>query len=140
MQPITLIFKPSYALAMLFLMVAAAAVSMLMLLPMMLWIKLILSTVVFLHAGYVILKSACLKRPNSVCSLEVNRKGELKIYDLLGRSTVATLQLHSYVSPYWTVLNLQADNRPISLLITRLNSDINAFRQLRVWLKWHKQS
>lgn len=138
MQPISLIFKPSYLLALLFVVVAIGAVIIVLMLPVLLWLKLILSVIVFLHASYVILRFTLLKLPNSIIKLEVNSKGELSLYDLKGLKYEAQLQLSSFVSPYLTTLSLQAHNRTTGLLITPLNADINGFRQLRVWLKWHK--
>ena len=138
MQPITLIFKPSYLLALLFFVVATGAVIILLILPILMWLKLILSVIVFLHAGYVILRFTLLKLSSSITKLEVNSKGELRIYDLAGLNYEAQLQLNSFVSPYLTVLHLKALSRFNSLIITPFNTDTNGFRQLRIWLKWRK--
>ena len=140
MQSITLIFKPSYSLASLFLLVSAIAIGILYMLPILLWLKLLLSVIVLCHASYVISKFALLKLASSIIKLELNNKGELRVFNVRGEVMNATLQLNSFVSPWLTVVNLKVEKRSSSLLVLPMNTDSHTFRRLRVWLKWHKKA
>jgi toxin CptA len=73
-----------------------------------------------------------------VVALRVNVKGELFIQQCDGDWLEATLLGSSFVAPYLTILNLRLSNKrwPQHVLLMPDVVQADAFRRLRVWLKW----
>jgi toxin CptA len=83
-----------------------------------------------------------LRLPGSLVGLELNSKGELHVQRQDGKKQSVTVLADSVVLPYLTILNLKMDGRRWHrhMLITPDRVESNAFRQLRVWLRWGRQT
>lgn len=76
--------------------------------------------------------------PSSIRALWAKEEGLWEIITAGGISYEAQLQAGSYVSPSLTVLNFRVPGRfqSINGVILPEGIEAEAFRQLRVWLKW----
>lgn len=83
-----------------------------------------------------------LQLPGSLVSLELNGKGELHLTRKDGKTQKVQVLPESFVAPYLTILNLRVLGRirRRHLLLTPGRVDMEAFRQLRVWLRWGNQT
>jgi toxin CptA len=75
-----------------------------------------------------------------IVALRVNVKGEFFIQQRDGDWLQAVLLGTSFVAPYLTVLNLRLSNKrwPQHVVLMPDTVPADAFRRLRVWLKWRR--
>ena len=141
MRPIQLNLKPSHLLATILAVAGSGACLILVCMPFPLWIKLAGAFLAIVAAAYHVL-DMLLRRPGSLVSLEVNSKGELHVLRKDGERIPAVVQPDSVVLPYLTLLNLRLEKHRWQrhVLITPDRVDADAFRQLRVWLRWGRQA
>jgi toxin CptA len=109
--------------------------------PLALWLKLSLTALVIGFSTYHVM-DAVLHLPWSLVGLELNSKGELHVQCKDGKKQSVTVLEDSVVLPYLTILNLKMGERRWRrhMLITPDRVEPNAFRQLRVWLRWGRQA
>lgn len=109
--------------------------------PFALELKMALAVLVIASSTYHVL-DASLQLSWSLVGLELNSKGELHLRRRDGKKESATVLPDTVVLPYLTILNLKIDNSRWHrhVLITPDRVEIDAFRQLRVWLRWGRQA
>lgn len=137
MRPIQLNLKPSRLLALMLAVASTGACLILVSMPLQLWVKLAAVILVSISAVYHV-RDLLLCRPGSLVSLELNSKDELHVMRRDGVKIPATVLPDSVVLPWLTVLNLRLDKNRWRrhVLITADRAEPDAFRQLRVWLRW----
>jgi len=140
-RPIQLNLKPPRLLATILAVAGSGACLILACMPLVSWIKLVTAFLVIVAAAYHVL-DMLLRWPGSLVSLEVNSKGELHVLRKDGERIPAVVQPDSVVLPYLTLLNLRLEKHRWQrhVLITPDRVDADAFRQLRVWLRWGRQA
>lgn len=138
-KPIQLVLLPSYWLAAILTVAAIGACIIVAVMPMLTSLKLIICIFAALSAIYFIAQDVLLILPWSLTVLDVNSRSELTVTDRRGQQAKVEVMPSSFVTAYLTVLNLRlnARFRQRSLILTPSRIDQEAFRQLRVWLRWH---
>ena len=96
---------------------------------------------VIIASIYHTLLDALLVMPRSIVRLRLNNKGEFHLVSRNKIKTAVIIRPSSFVMPYLTVLNLKIGKRCTdrSIVITPDRVDEEAFRRLRVWLRWGPQ-
>ncbi len=137
-KPIRLVLRPSYRLAAILAAAGLGACIVVVVMPMMLSLKIIICVPAALAAIYFIAQHALLSLPWSLIGLDLNSRNELTVTDRRGMQVAVTIMPSTFVAAYLTVLNVKLDTRfwQRSLVLTPDRVDEDAFRQLRVWLRW----
>ncbi|WP_367186079.1 protein YgfX [Methylotenera sp.] len=147
MKPITLIFKPSSKLAALLILAGLFFSFMLILTPIPFSLSVTLLLLMLVSTSYFVMLDGLLSLPRSWKLLRVNMAGECHLKQKNDENFVVHIMPDSFVSAYLTVLHIVPEeyrwfkvwqNRYILLL--QDNIDAESFRQLRVYLRWHKNS
>ncbi|HZV62320.1 MAG TPA: protein YgfX [Methylophilaceae bacterium] len=141
MRPIHLDLKPSILLAGILTGAGLGACLILVFMPLALGLKLFLGVLVMVSSTYHVM-DALLGLSWSLVGLELNSKGELHVRCKDGKKQSATVLGDTVVLPYLTILNLKVGNSRWRrhMLITPERVEPDAFRQLRVWLRWGRQA
>ena len=139
---IRLDLKPSYLLAVIFTAAVVGACLILANMPIALWMKIALMAAAIIAGIYHILQDALLVLPWSAIRLELNSKGEFRLVCRNETKATAGILPSSFVMPYLTILNLKTGKRFYgrNVIITPDRVDFDAFRKLRVWLRWSRQA
>ena len=143
MQAIYIKLMPSKLLLGLLLAISIVACSIVISLPIALYLKLVIMALILLSSTYFILRDALLRLPNSWKTLEVDSKGELTITNKRGQQFQPQLASISFIHAACTVLNFKRNGfklalAPVVLMTNVENAD--ELRQLRVWLRWGRPS
>lgn len=129
--------KPSHYLAALLGVAHAAFLMVLPLLALPLWAKLMLVLPLLFSLGYYLRRDAWLMAADSCVGLLL-QEGEVVLILRDGRQLHGKLVPNSLVTPWFTLLNVSLPGwhaaRGVVVLPDSMAAD--AFRQLRVWLKW----
>jgi toxin CptA len=150
MTPIELDFKPSTLLIALMLCFAVMMGLIVMLVDLAWYWQLIIIVTLVISTVYAISMHGTLGLPWSVAKLAVNAKHELHIVRKDGQRIPMQVETSSVVTPYLTVLQLtilQVQDRKAwcnrqAIIVLPNNVEKEAYRQLRIWLRWgnHKKS
>jgi len=137
-KPVHLSLKPSYWLATILGISSLGACIIVICMPMPISLRIVICVPVILAALYFIAEQALVLLPWSLTGLALNAKGELSAMRKDGLNSAASVQPSSFVAAYLTVLNLKvSDSRwRKNLVLTPDRVDAEAFRLLRVWLRW----
>ena len=137
-KPIKLNLKPSYWLAALLTFSSLGACIIVLCLPMPISLKILVCVPIVLAATYFIAQDALIFFPWSFAGLALNTKGELSVTRKDRLDCAASVLDSSFVAAYLTVLNLKISGSRWrrNMLITPDRVDGDAFRQVRVWLRW----
>lgn len=141
-KPIRLDFKPSRLLGGVLAMAGTGTCAILILMPIDSTLKLIFGLMILLATGYHLLDKSLLRLPWSCTGLVLNTQGELTVSTRTDAEQKITVLPSSFIASYLTVLNYQVEGRyrRRSILLLSDNVDADAFRQLRVWLRWGRQT
>jgi toxin CptA len=106
--------------------------------PMPVSLKIFICVPVVLATVHFIAQDALILLPWSLIGLALNSKGELLVIRKDGLVGLANLLPSSFVATYLTVLNLKTSTGRWrrNVLLTPDRVDAEAFRRLRVWLRW----
>ena len=132
--------RSAYALWLL-LLAHGAAIAVLWVLPLELWIKALIAVAVVASAASLTRRVALLATQDAVVAVEITEDARLAVKTRRGDWCACRLSGSSYVSPWLTILVLAEDNRRSAryVVITPDNVDAEDFRRLRVWLRWAAQ-
>lgn len=132
--------RSAYALWLL-LLAHGAAIAVLWVLAIALWIKALITVAVVASAVCSVRRVALLATPDAVVAMEITEDACLAVKTRRGDWCACRLSGSSYVSPWLTILVLAEDNRRGAryVVITPDNVDAEDFRRLRVWLRWAAQ-
>ncbi|MDI1361448.1 MAG: hypothetical protein PSU72_05220 [Methylotenera sp.] len=120
---------------------------MLILTPIPFSLSVTLLLLMLVSTSYFVMLDGLLSLPRSWKLLRVNMAGECHLKQKNDENFVVHIMPDSFVSAYLTVLHIVPEeyrwfkvwqNRYILLL--QDNIDAESFRQLRVYLRWHKNS
>lgn len=108
-------------------------------------LKLLLSLAIIASAMYTVCCHGLRLLPWSIVTLNINSKNQLQLTYKDGRQYEVAVLASTTVSAYLTVVNGQMIEAtfwqrmlPKHLVIFPDAADAEAYRQLRVWLRWHK--
>jgi toxin CptA len=140
-RPIQLVLKPSYLLAIILASAGLGAIAILASVPLPLIARVFLIFAVVAATVYHIM-NILLWLPWSLDKLELNGKGELHVSRRDGKTQAVHILPSSFVMPYLTILNLaiRGTKWHRSMLVMPDRVENEAFRQLRVWLRWSSQT
>ena len=147
MKPITLIFKPSIKLTALLIIAGLFFSFMLLLTPVPSSLSVTVLLLILVSTSYFVMLDGLLSLPKSRKILRINMAGECHLTQKNDESFVVHIMPDSFVSAYLTVLHIVPEdfrwfkfwqNRYILLLQDNIYAE--SFRQLRVYLRWHKNS
>ena len=130
--------QPSRMLTVLLLSVSLAACLILLCMPVALWLKALAILLVSLATIWHVAKNALLLLSNSIIKLELTTKAEFFVTQRDGQKIKAEVLTTSFVAWYLVMLNLKLpDSRLVRHVVLMPDMlDGEAFRQLRVWLRW----
>ena len=141
LQPIYIKLMPSSLLLGLLGIVSITCCAILLSLPVPLYIKLVIITLILASSAYFILRDALLLLPWSWQTVEVDNKGELTITDKRNQKFQPTLAASSFIHEACTILNFKRNGfklvSPAVILFANANNQ-DELRRLRVWLRWFK--
>lgn len=102
------------------------------------WVNLLLGAGIALHALHAITLDGWPLRQSAIGGIELTDACELRVRDIAGQWQKAAIHPSSFVTPYLTVLNfrIEGQRRLRHLIIVPDRVDADAFRHLRVWLRW----
>jgi toxin CptA len=145
MKPIRLDFKPSITLT---LIICAMGVStvLILILPALIWqIKLLFGICILTAVIYTVCQYGLLLLPWSCLALNINSSNQVQLVYRNGKVLSVDVCRDSLVTPYLTVVNCKVQ---VANLFAQLFSphlvilpdmlEAEAYRQLRVWLRWGK--
>jgi hypothetical protein len=141
LQAIQIKLMPSTLLLGLLLAISIVACSIIVSLPMALYIKFIIIALILLTSAYFICRDALLLLPQSWQSVDVDSKGELTITNKRGEQFQPTLGSSTFIHAACTILNFKRSGYKLALLpaIIMTNAENeHELRRLRVWLRWFK--
>lgn len=146
-KPINLNLQPSPRLACLLTLACLTAALALLLWPVGAWLKISFMAAAVAATVYAIRLHALLTLQSSVFALRLDQDGKVKLTTRCGNVFEIEVLASSFVSSRLTVLNLRVCgplpprmNKHIHLLLLPDNSAPEAFRQLRVWLRWGQET
>lgn len=141
MKTIHATLRPSRWLAVLLGAAGVIACVLVAMLPILLWGKLVFGAVAMLCTFYHISRHALLRMPGAITALEVSSEGAMRCMTRDGDWTNADVLGDSFVTPWLTVLNLRLPERRFArhLVVLPDAVDAEAYRGLRVWLRWGSQ-
>lgn len=145
-KPIHLVLQPSYLLAAILAAAGLGSCTIVACMPMAISLKILICVPVIAATIYFMLQDALLRLPWSLTAIDLNHKGELYVLDAHGTRYQASVLPGSFIAAYLTVLNFRMDGDDIGNALRRRNClllpqrvDDDAFRKLRVWLRWHSE-
>jgi toxin CptA len=143
MQPIQLNLKPSVTLCLLLVLMTVGVCSIVILQSWQWPIKLALLLLIALASIYALLLHGLLRLPWSVVALTINSSQQLQIRRRDGTLLDVLVHGSSVVLPYLTIINNQPESAKWwqlsamrSVIILPDAVDANAYRRLRLWLRW----
>ena len=141
-KPIRLDFKASRLLAGILAVAGLGACIIIICMPIDNLLKLLVCPLVLLATSYHIADKALMRMPWSCTGLILDAKGVLIARTRTGDDQEISVQASSFVASYLTILNYRAENKywQRSVLLLPDNVDADAYRQLRVWLRWARQA
>lgn len=137
-KPHHVALRPSRLLALLLGGAGMSVAVLTALLPLPVWGKGFCILVVISAAAYSFNKYAWLRMPQSITALEVGSRGKFRCFAGAHDWRDAEVLGSSFVTPWLTVLNLRLPGKRLAQHVVVLPDavDSDAFRHLRVWLRW----
>jgi len=147
MKPIQLDFKPSVTLTLIICLIGIGAGAILILTTLVWQIKLLLGFLIFTAVIYNACQYGLLLLPWSCIALNVDSRNQLQLVRKDGKVLSVVVCSDSVVTPSLTVLNCKIQDANIfarlfavHLVILPDMLETEAYRQLRVWLRWGKST
>jgi hypothetical protein len=136
LAPINVAFKPSRRLATVLLAAHIASAILILVLPLPLWSKFVALPIITASAWHNVRAYALFATPTAVRSLRILSNGNLEIDR--GKWQSATLVGEQFIHPQLTIIRCKTETsrRAIAIVILPDMLDSEAFRALRVRLKW----
>jgi toxin CptA len=119
---------------------AALAVTLIVTLPV--WARLLISTMIIASGAWSILSAALQRSRSAIVELEAGEGGRISCRTRDGPWREGQVLASSFISPWLTVLNLRISGAGWArhLVILTDNVEKEAFRRLRVLLRWSRQA
>ncbi len=141
-KPIHLNLKPSPLLAWLIGLANAICCLIVLFLPIHIGFKLLVVPVLVAMAIYSIRRYAMLALDKSINRMSLTHESKLQLISRNGARQEAKVLESTFVAAYLTVLNAEdmETGKRIHIILMPDNVEPDSFRQLRVWLRWGRES
>jgi hypothetical protein len=138
---IHIVLKPSFIILGLYLLISILSCLSIVISPLAILIKLLSLILVILSLVYIILRDVLLVLPWSWQSINIAASGELRLLNNRQQQLTVAVLPSTFNHPWLTVLNFKRTTVAMgwrsSVVLTRWQvHDRQAYRRLRVWLKW----
>ena len=132
--------QPSRILTAILVLAHGAAIAMVALAGMPLWLELIAIAALAASLVFELRQTALLRAPDAVITLEIASDDKFSIQTRRGEWIECELLGSTYVASFLTILNLKAldGGRSKHAVILPDSLDEEDFRKLRVWLRWKR--
>lgn len=147
MKPIHLTLHASYRLLIIQVLAGLFSSAMCLWLPVAVWLKIMLMLTVLTVVMFSVWRHALLLLPQSVVAIKVSHDNQLHLVLKNGQAREMLVQDNTVVTAYLTVINCLPKTArvwqaycPTTIVILPDATDVESFRQLRVWLRWAKRS
>jgi len=133
--------RPSRILTAILVIAHGAAIAMVVLAGMPLWLDLIAIAALVANLVFVARQTALLRAPDAVLGLEITSDDKLSIQTRRGGWIECEVLGSTYVISFLTILNLKGidSGRTMRAVIMPDSLDAEDFRKLRVWLRWKRE-
>jgi len=130
--------KPSLYLALALTGAHSAAALVLLPLAVPTWAKPVLLALIAASLARALLRHACLRTPGALVVIELGENDSANVRNRDGEWQQARILPTTYVSPVLSVINVRVPPRTRArhMVIAADSLDAEAFRRLRVWLRW----
>jgi toxin CptA len=131
---------PSRILATVLAVAHSAALAVMLIVTLPAWARLLMAAAIIASGAWSILRAALQRSRSAIVELEAGEGGRISCRTRDGRWREGQVLASSFVSPWLTVLNLRVAGaaRATHLLILPDNLEKEAFRRLRVLLRWSR--
>ena len=131
---------PSRILAAVLIMAHLVALAVVVVVTLPLWVKLLAGAAIAASCAGSICHTAFLRTARAIVELEAGEGGRVSYRGGNGIWCEARLLGSSFVTPWLTVLNLRPEGARLArhVIIMPDNVDADAFRRLRVLLRWSR--
>lgn len=140
MKPSLLDLKPSFYLAYLLGLLSLIACCIVLILPIVLWMKAIAILVMVFASGFYIARDALLIFPASWCAVYLDKDPKIMVRSVAGHEYLARVLPSTIVFPFVTILNFKVPDcfwvQTIIILPDRVDVDVDVFRRWRIFLIW----
>ena len=138
MKPVQLVLQPSRMLTVILLSISLLACLIMLFMPVPLWLKASAILLISLATVWHMAQNVLLLLPGSIIKLELTVNAELFVTQKDGQKIRAEVLPTSFVAWYLVLLNLRLPESRLARHIVLVSDmlDGEAFRQLRVWLRW----
>lgn len=132
--------RGSWLLAVILALAHGAAIAIVLLVSIPLWVQLFAAAILAVHLVVVVRRQALLLTPHSAVAIQISSDNKLSVQTRHGEWSEYAVLGNTYVAPYLTVLNLRHIDSRASRRVTILPDSLDAedFRKLRVWLRWNE--
>ena len=132
--------RPSRILTAILVLAHGAAIAIVALAGMPLWLELIAIAVLVASLIFDVRQTALLRAPNALITLEIASDDKLSIQTRRGEWIECEVLGSTYVTSFLTILNLKVidSGRNTRAVILSDSLDAEDFRKLRVWLRWKR--
>ena len=130
--------RPSRILAAILVIAHGAAIAVIALVSVPLWLKLIAIAALAVNLMFEIRQTVLLRAPDAVVALEIASDDALSIQTRRGDWITCEVLGSTYVIYFLAIVNLkeQGSGRAKRAVILPDSIDAEDFRKLRVWLRW----
>ncbi|MEO1765659.1 protein YgfX [Thiobacter aerophilum] len=133
---LSLVIRPAPRLMLLLALLYASAGLCVVVVPLPRPLQLMLLTMLLLAAAHSIWLHGLGRHRRAIQRLELDAQGQLYVIDGTGQPQRARVSAASFVTPWLTVLDFATERGRRTLLIMPERVDAEAYRRLRVWLRW----
>lgn len=129
--------KPSAALAVALCVAHAAAIGVIWLAPVPVWVSAVVTLAIAVSLIHALAREAALQSAGAIVALEITELGRIAFKTRGGEWQDCELLGSSYVSPWLTILNLKSRGARVRhVVLVPGNIEPQQFRRLRTWLRW----
>jgi toxin CptA len=132
--------RASWLLVVILALAHGAAIAVVLLVSIPLWVKLSAAAGLTVHLFVVVRRQALLLTPDSAVAIQIGSDNVLSVQARHGEWSEYAVLGDTYVTWYLTVMNLrQAESHAVKRVAILPDSvDAEDFRKLRVWLRWNE--
>lgn len=137
-QPLQVNLLTSWRLALLMAIASISTIVILLLMPLLILLKLFISSVIVIMAVYHIWRDALLRFPWSWAAIQVHSTGELSLIQQDGSAHQVTIEPSCVVLSSLMILHvkLPSSRWPAYVVLLPDSAEQASLRKLRIWLRW----
>lgn len=133
---LSLVIRPAPRLSLLLALLHGGAAACVVIVPLPGLLQVSLVVLLAAAASHAVWRHGLGRHPRAIRRLDLDAEGRVYLMDGSGQPQPARIQASSVVTPWLTVLDFATETGRRSLLLTPERVDAEAYRRLRVWLRW----